>query len=76
MKLYRFATMEPAVIPGTITPSNFFDPSARPEHKGIELAEEERGIRVTRGLFSELVPWSNVRVASYRRAEPQGKVTP
>ncbi len=66
MKLYRFATIEPAVIPGTITPSGLFDPTARPEHKGIELAEEPRGIRVSKGPYTELVPRSNIRVASYR----------
>lgn len=69
MKLYRFATMEPAVMPGTITPASLFDPEHRPEHKGIELLETERGIVVSRGPHAELVPWTNVRVASYRRGD-------
>lgn len=70
MKLYRVATMEPAVMPGTITPASLFDPLHRPEHKGMELTETDRGIVVSRGPHAELIPWGNVRVASYRREEP------
>jgi len=66
-KLYRVAMLEPAVIPGTITPLTICDPYNRVEHKGIELDESPKGISITKGIFTELIPWGNVRFASYRR---------
>lgn len=67
--LYRIATIEPAIMPGTMTPSSIFDPGHRQEHKGIEFTEDAIGVWVHRGPHVERVPWSNIRVASYRAAD-------
>ena len=75
MKLFRIATVEPAVMPGTVTPSSIFDPQNRIEHKGIEFDEDAVGVWVIRGPNAERVPWSNIRTASYRKPSdaPKGK---
>lgn len=73
MKLYRVAVIEPAVIPGTITPLTIVDPYNRVEHKGIELEETAKGVTLTKGIFTELIPWGNVRFVSYRRPVPEPK---